>query len=281
MKTGAELHTRHAIVVGASKPDGIGFAIAQGLLQDGLSVTIADVTAPLSGHESYPVATDDSLGSAAKALSAYGAVDTHPCDVTDEDSVLSLFSTSVERHRQIDVVVNSVGIAVGIKPLSKLSVEEWRINLSVMADGAFLLAREAVRHMTGANVPGRIISIGSELSRTGRANASAYSAAKFALVGMTQALAEEVGPRGITANVVCPGFVETSMLQVSGGIYDTFTKHTGRSADDLRAAEIARIPMRRYTTVDDVAACVRYLASPSAGFVTGQAINVSGGSEFH
>lgn len=271
---------RSALVIGCGKQDGVGYAVARSLLGGGMHVTITDV-APATPGPGYPVGTRDELDAAAAELSKFGEVDTQTCDVTHEASVRSAFDEVVRRRGRIEAVVNCAGVAVGIKPLAKLSLEEWQTNLAVMATGAFLVSRAAAQHMLEVGVQGRIVSIGSVLSKTGRANASAYAAAKFALVGMTQALAEEVGPRGITANVVCPGFIETSMLGVPGGIYDTVSKFGDSDIEEFRQSVIADVPMGRFTTVEDVAACVSYLVSPGARFITGQAINVSGGSEFH
>jgi NAD(P)-dependent dehydrogenase (short-subunit alcohol dehydrogenase family) len=187
----------------------------------------------------------------------------------------------IERHGRVDVVVNCAGLAVGLVPVTELSLRDWQVNIDVMATGAFLVAREAARRMIEAQILGRIITISSQAGKTGQPLLAAYSAAKFAVIGLTQSLAGELGRHGITVNAVCPGTIDTPLLAVKGGVYEVFSRASGRSEEDYRARLMRHIPAGRFGTVDDIASAVSYLASEEASFVTGEALNVTGGQEVH
>ena len=150
-----------------------------------------------------------------------------------------------------------------------------------MATGAFLFAREAARQMLHQNEGGRIVTIASQAGKTGIPYLSAYCAAKFAVIGLTQSMAAELGENNITVNAVCPGTIDTPLLSVKGGVYDTFSSAAGYSTEDYQRRVIKHIPMRRLGQPDDIASAVSYLVSPDASFVTGESLNVTGGEEVH
>lgn len=258
----------------------MGRAIAESFLRLGDAVVLSDVGAPLASHPDYEVAPPDHLRQAADELAALGPVLPVACDVTSEDQVVALFESAVAEHGRVDVVVNCAGLAIGLTPTTALPLKDWQVNLDVMATGAFLVAREAARRMVPQG-SGRIITIASQAGKTGMPLLAAYSAAKFAVIGLTQSMAAELGEHGITVNAICPGTIDTPLLAVKGGVYQTFSNAAGRTEEDYRARLARQIPARRFGTPDDIAAAAVYLASEGASFVTGEALNVTGGQEMH
>ena len=271
---------RVVVLTGGARAGGMGRAIAEAFLALGDAVVLSDLGAPLASHPDYEVAPPDHLEQAAKELAALGPVLPVPCDVTDEDQVVALFDRAVAEHGRVDVVVNCAGLAIGLTPSTELSLRDWRINIDVMATGAFLVAREAARRMVPRG-SGRIITIASQAGKTGMPLLAAYSAAKFAVVGLTQSMAAELGEHGVTVNAICPGTIDTPLLAVKGGVYEAFSSAAGRTEADYRARLTRQIPARRFGTPEDIANAAVYLASEGASFVTGEALNVTGGQEMH
>lgn len=271
---------RVVVVAGGARAGGMGRAVAESFLRLGDAVVLSDVGAPLESHPEYEVAPVDHLRAAAAELGALGQVMPVPCDVTDEEQVCALFDAAVAAHGRVDVVVNCAGLAIGLRPVTELSLRDWQVNIDVMATGAFLVGREAARRMVPQGA-GRIITIASQAGKTGQPMLAAYSAAKFAVIGLTQSMAGELGQYGITVNAICPGTIDTPLLAVKGGVYETFSGAAGRSEADYRARLARQIPARRFGTPQEVAAAAVYLASEGAAFVTGEALNVTGGQEMH
>jgi NAD(P)-dependent dehydrogenase (short-subunit alcohol dehydrogenase family) len=251
------------------------------LLADGYRVVASDLGRALTTHPDYEVAPVTDLMDLQREISDATRFGTHPCDVTREEDVQKLFARVVELFGRVDVAVNCAGLGIGLTPAVELTLADWRVNIEVMATGAFLFAREAARHLLAQGTGGRIVTISSQAGKTGMPLLSAYSAAKFAVIGLTQSLAAELGPAGITVNAVCPGTIDTPLLAVKGGVFEAFSAAAGRTAEDYQARLARQIPMRRFGQPADVAAAVAYLVSPEASFVTGEALNVTGGQEVH
>jgi NAD(P)-dependent dehydrogenase (short-subunit alcohol dehydrogenase family) len=271
---------RVVVLTGGARVGGMGRAIAEAFLRLGDAVVLSDVGGPLSSHPDYEVAPPEHLQRAAAELGELGPVLPVACDVTDELQVEALFARATEEHGRVDVVVNCAGLAIGLSPVTDLTLRDWRVNLEVMATGAFLVAREAARRMVPQG-SGRIITIASQAGKTGIPLLAAYSAAKFAVIGLTQSMASELGEHGVTVNAICPGTIDTPLLAVKGGVYETFSGAAGRTEEDYRRRLARQIPARRFGTPEDIAAAAVYLASEGAAFVTGEALNVTGGQEMH
>ncbi len=271
---------RIVVLTGAARSGGMGWAIAKSFLRLGDTVVLSDVGTPLASHPDYEVAPPHHLQLAAKELAALGPLLPVVCDVTSEAQVAALFERTLDEYGRVDVVVNCAGLAIGLTPVTELSLRDWQVNIDVMATGAFLVAREAARHMVPQQ-SGRIITVASQAGKTGMPLLAAYSAAKFAVIGLTQSMAGELGEHGITVNAICPGTIDTPLLSVKGGVYQTFSKAAGRDEDDYRARLARQIPVRRFGVPEDVASAAVYLASEGASFVTGEALNVTGGQEMH
>lgn len=242
---------------------------------------MSDIERPLESHPDYQLPPPSELLRAGEELSRFGEVAVLPCDVRRADEVDALLQGAIERFGRLDVLVNNAGLAIGLKPVVELSEAEWQVNLDVMATGVFLCSRAAARLLIAQGEGGRIISISSQAGKTGMPFLAAYCAAKFAVIGFTQALAHELGPSGITVNAVCPGTVDTPLLGLRGGVYDLYTEATGLTVEKYRERLARTIPLRRFARPEDIAATVSFLASPDAAYVTGEAVNVTGGQEMH
>jgi 2-hydroxycyclohexanecarboxyl-CoA dehydrogenase len=243
------LAARHAFVTGAAS--GIGRAVALRLAGLGATVTVAD---------------RDATGAAATAdavRAAGGQATPAPCDVADGAAVAAAVAAARDAHGPIHVLVNSAGIA-GFAPLLDLDEATWDRMLGVHLRGTYLCARTVLPDMLAAGW-GRIVNLSSVAGLRGGPQLCHYAAAKAGVVGFTKALAQEVGPRGITVNAVAPGPIDTPMLRGSG-IPDAVLEQSVRS-----------MPVGRLGTADEVAAAVAWLASPDAGFVTGQVLSPNGG----
>lgn len=237
-----------ALITGASR--GIGRAIAERLAKDGYAVAINCL---------HSVERAEELCAQIRASGADAAV--FPCDVADGNAVKEMVATVKKEFGPISVLVNNAGIAQQ-KLFTDITPEEWRQMFAVHVDGAFHTCREVLPDMIRQH-KGNIVNIASMWAQTGGSCEVHYSAAKSALLGMTKALAKEVGPSGIRVNAVAPGVIETDMI----GGFDTETLR--------ELAEEA--PLCRLGTAKDVANAVSFLVSEQASFITGQVLSPNGG----
>lgn len=243
-----ELKGQAALVTGGSR--GIGRACARALAAAGAAVMIG-----------YRERHDLALDLAREIREAGGEADLRQIDVSDPASCELAVEATVHRFGRIDVLVNNAGTALE-KLLLDTSLADWHGLVAVHLTGMYVCTRAALPHMIGQRY-GRVITISSIWGITGAAGEVAYSTVKAGQNGFTRALAQEVGPLGITVNAVAPGAVATDM-------------NAGLAGEDL-AAWLDRTPVGRLGTPDEVAAVVRFLAGPSAGFLTGQVISPNGG----
>jgi 3-oxoacyl-[acyl-carrier protein] reductase len=246
--------SRVAVVTGAGR--GIGAATAIRLASDGFAVATVDLTAEQC---------EDTVGAITAAGGAALAVG---ADVSNEDSVEAAFTRINAELGPVAALVNNAGV-LRDNLLFKMSVDDWDTVLSVHLRGAFLCSRAAQRTMVEQKY-GRIVNLSSTsaLGNRGQVN---YSAAKAGMQGLTKTLAVELGPFGITANAVAPGFIVTEMTAATAA-------RVGVDFEEFQAARAAETPVRRVGYPSDVAHTISYLVSEGAGFVTGQVIYVSGGS---
>jgi 3-oxoacyl-[acyl-carrier protein] reductase len=183
------------------------------------------------------------------------------CDVTDPDQVDMAFSQVESALGNVEVLVANAGITRDTL-LMRMSDEDWDQVIATNLTGAFRVARRAARPMIRARF-GRIIFMSSVVGQTGSAGQVNYAAAKSGLLGMARSLARELGSRGVTTNVVAPGFIETDM--------------TAELSDDLVKKYAEQIPLGRFGSVDDIAGTVEFLAGDAAGYINGALIPVDGG----
>ncbi|WP_367655924.1 SDR family oxidoreductase [Symbiobacterium sp.] len=243
-----ELAGQAALVTGASR--GIGRAIALALAAGGARVMVG-----------YLRQREKAEAVVEQICRAGGEAEAIQVDVRDAAACEAAVAATVRRFGQIDVLVNNAGTALE-KLLVDTSLDEWDDLVAVHLTGMYACTRAALPHMMARRY-GRVITISSIWGITGAAGEVAYSAVKAGQNGFTRALAQEVGPFGITVNAVAPGAIDTEMNQFLQG-------------DDL-ADWLARVPVRRLGTPEEVASLVRYLAGPQAGFITGQVISPNGG----
>lgn len=237
-----------ALVTGASR--GLGKAIAEELAKTGLAVFLTYVSKP--GEAESVARGINEAGGSAKAFRL---------DVGDPKAVTAFFEEEIKGKVELAVLVNNAGITKdGL--VVRMKDEDWDAVLNVNLRGAFACTREAAKLMTRQRY-GRIINITSVSGQMGNAGQLNYSSAKAGMIGLTKAAAKELAPRNITVNAVAPGFIETDM--------------TAALTEDVRKAYLSHIPLKRFGSVDDVAAAVSFLASDRAGYITGQVLAVNGG----
>lgn len=256
------------VVTGSGREKGLGQAILQRFAGEGANCVVSDVRIEA---EAEGVA-DDLRGRGAK-------VATVPCDVSDAAACTALVDTALGHFGSVDVFVNNAGIGFMMKPLMEVDPADWDKVISVNLSGAFYCTQAAARAMIAAGKGGRIINIASQAAKTGFPHLPAYVSSKHGMVGLTRATAVELGAHGITVNAVCPNHVTTG-LGAEQNAY--FSKLLGFDSVDAYLKNMAaKNPMGRPGLASDTAAACAWLASDDACYVTGEAINVSGGEEMH
>ena len=247
-----------AVVTGAGS--GIGRAIATELAARDHTVVVTDLD--LAAAE----ATAKELGGDATALAL---------DVTDAVQAKSVAESVAQRHGKIDVWVSNAGISK-MQPFLDVTPADLRRTLAVNLEGIFLCGQAAAAVMIAGGAGGAIVNVASMAGKQGRVPyLSDYVASKFGVVGLTQAMAFELAPHGITVNSVCPGYVATPMQDRELG-WEAALRST--TEDKVRQLYVDDTPLGRLETPHDVARAVAFLAGPDAGFITGEALAVNGGA---
>jgi 3-oxoacyl-[acyl-carrier protein] reductase len=243
-----DLSNKVAIVTGASR--GIGRAAALALSRSGARLVVNYRGQAESAAE--VVTTIEANGGTALAVQA---------DVAQGADVERLVKTTLDTYGRLDIVVNNAGITRD-NLLLRMKDDEWDAVMSTNLRGAYLLTKAALRPMMKAR-GGRIINITSVVGLTGNAGQANYAAAKAGLIGFTKSVAREMASRGITANAIAPGYIETDITSVL--------------SDEIKSSVLNTIPLGRLGQPDDVASIVVFLASDAAAYLTGQTLAVDGG----
>ncbi|GAA4823860.1 SDR family oxidoreductase [Sphingosinicella ginsenosidimutans] len=280
-----DLEGKVAIVTGAGRRKGLGEAIARKLAADGVRLLIHDLGRTQGAlAPEHGIGAVDELEAVAEDLRAiHPDIATFAADMRVEEEVKALVAHAVERFGRLDILINNAGVGYLFGPLVDATQEMWDTVLNVNLRGAFFATKYAVRQMLTQPVQegwgrGRIVSIGSRGSKSGSALTSSYIASKHGLVGLTRSAAIELGPEQITVNAVCPNHVTTGLGAWQN---EYMAKARGQSVEEYLAAMRSRIPLGRTGTPDDTASACAFLCSGQAQFITGEAMNVSGGEEMH
>ena len=241
------LSQRVAFVTGASQ--GIGRACALRLAKEGATIAVA-------------ARTKEKLNElVAEIAAAGGQAAAFPLDVANEDQVKESVKSAITQFGKIDILVNNAGITRD-QLVMRMKRPDWDSVLQTNLTSAYLCIQQVIGSMLKQRW-GRIINITSVFGQMGQAGQANYAASKAGLIGLTMAIAREVGSRNITCNAVAPGFIETAMTAVL--------------SDEFKQTAVKQIPLGRVGTSDDVASAVAFLASDEASYITGHVLNVNGG----
>ena len=273
-----DLSGKVALITGAGGEHGFGRAIANRLAAEGAAVAVSDLSSMPYGGEwaGLGALTAEIEGNGGQALKVLA-------DVTDAKQVDAMVQAVIQRFGRLDILVANAGSRPGPDrvPVVDLTEEAFDEVQRVNVKGTFLCCRAAARHMLARGDGGKIVVISSTAGKRGVARYAAYTASKFALVGFTQSLANELGPSGINVNAICPGLAETERVM---HIADAL-RQEGETAEDQLADMVRRRaeanPMRRITETRDIANMAAFLASSESDYVTGLAVSVSGGDVMH
>ena len=257
------------VVTGSGKKKGLGQGILQAFADEGANCVVSDVRP----DEEAEAVVEELRGRGAKVALVQ-------CDVSQADQCRALVEQATARFGAVDIFVNNAGIGFKMKPLLDVdTADEWDEVLAVNLSGAFYCTQAAARAMVEAGKGGRIINIASQAAKTGFPHLPAYVSSKHGMVGLTRASAVELGTHGITVNAVCPNHVTTGLGAQQN---EYFSKLLGFDTVDAYLQNMsAKNPMGRRGLPSDTAAVCLWLASDEAFYVTGEAINVSGGEEMH
>lgn len=269
-----KLDGKVALVTGAAR--GIGRGIALALAGEGVHVALADLGVAEDPAIPYRLGRAADLDETARLVRGKGVIALPlVADVTREADVDAMVGETVRRLGSLDILVNNAGVLVG-GPFDTLTEVQWDRLMAVNVKGVFLCIRASVPHLRAHG--GAIVNISSIAGKTGRAFTAAYAASKFAVIGLTQALAQEYGPAGIRVNAVCPGILRTTMW--TDGVAPARAASLGVPASEAFDAFVRQsAPLGRGQTPEDIGEAVVYLCR--AENVTGVALNVAGGVEMH
>jgi len=263
------LPNRIAIVTGGAQ--GLGQAICLRLAAEGCHLVIADVNLEKARQTAELI---QSTHPSQKALAV-------KVDVTDEDQVAAMVKLAEDTFGRVDILIANAGILIA-GDIDEFPAEKWKAVIMVNLFGYFLCTKHVTRVMKKQN-SGVIIEINSKSGKKGSYKSSAYAASKFGGIGFTQSLALELAENGIRVNAICPGNLLDSPLWNDGpnSLFKQYAKKWNITEEEVRKKYTDQVPMKRGCTYDDVCNVVVFMASDQAGYMTGQAINVTGGQEMH
>ena len=257
------LKDKGAIVTGAAQ--GLGAALAERLAKEGANVLLADING------------EGAKAKAAELATAYGvAAIGSRMDVTKEEDAESIVQLAVSEFGRLDIFVANAGILKAYE-VTEFPAEEWRRVIDVNLVGYFICAKAAAKVMQEQK-SGAIVQINSKSGKKGSFRNSAYAAAKFGGVGLTQSLALEMAPYGVRVNAICPGNLLDSPLW-QDSLYEQYARTQNLTVEQVREKYLGQVPLGRGCAYEDVANVMVFLCSDESSYMTGQAINVTGGQE--
>jgi NAD(P)-dependent dehydrogenase (short-subunit alcohol dehydrogenase family) len=277
------LEGKVAMVTGAGGEHGFGRAIARRLAADGADLVLTDLVPPGvrvvaakpgTGWRGLDAVADEVRQAGRRAVTALA-------DVRSADQIRAAVELADRTFGRIDILVNNAAAPPGADrvPVIDLPEEAWHVILETNLTGTYLCSKAVAGMMVDRRTRGRIVNMSSNCGKVGYARLAAYCASKFGVIGLTQSLALELAPHGITVNAICPGAADTDRLDFLGRRPDGSYDQALRTA--AIAERAAQIPLGRVASVEDVAELTAFLASDAAAYVTGQAINLAGGVIMH
>ncbi len=280
------LEGKVALITGAGGMRGVGRATAHKLASQGAQIAITDVRRPVEDLPPGEVRAEwQSIDSVADEISSMGgqALPVY-ADLSNSDEIEGLVAETVNHYGHLDILVNNARAIIGRDkvPVTDLDEDVWQHFLAINTTAVFLCTKYAGREMVRLGNGGRVVNIASNAGKQASADGAAYSASKFAVIGLTQASAMDLAPHGITVNAVCPGPINTDRM--SYWERDQAAQR-GLTQEEFRAqvveASADRTPLGRIAEAEDVANLVAFLAGPDSSLITGQSYNVNGGILFH
>ena len=267
-----------ALVTGAGGRNGIGRAIATRLAKEGADVAVNDIA-------EHPYATDQGdwqgLPDLVREIEAIGqrAISV-VADVGDAEQVRQMVDQTVAHFGKIDILVNNAGTIAGKDrlPVVDLAEEDWDRVQRVNVKGVFLCSQAVARHLIAQGTGGKIINMSSVTGKRGSARFAAYSASKFAVIGFTQCLAQELAPYQVNVNAICPGLVDTERMGHLASVLMPDTLSADEQLTEYTRRSEAAVPIGRLAEGTDIAKMAAFLASDEAAYLTGVSITVSGGT---
>jgi NAD(P)-dependent dehydrogenase (short-subunit alcohol dehydrogenase family) len=272
------LNGKVALVTGAGGKNGIGRAIATRLAKEGADVAVNDIT-------EHPYAADQAdwqgLPDVVREIEAMGqSAISVVADVANAKQVREMLDQTVAHFGKIDILVNNAGTIAGKDrvPVVDLAEEDWDRVQRVNVKGVFLCSQAVARHLIAQGTGGKIINMSSVTGKRGSARFAAYSASKFAVIGFTQSLAQELAPYQVNVNAICPGLVDTERIAHLASVLMPDNLSADEQLSEYARRSEAAVPFGRLAEGTDVAKMAAFLASDEAAYLTGVSITVSGGS---
>ena len=267
-----DLTGKVALVTGAAGAAGIGRAIALRLAQEGADLVVNDLSEDAGFRTGLPAVVSEIEALGQRALAAYA-------DVVQADQVEQMIEQTLAYFGRIDILVNNAGAPAGRDRVPVVELEEDAFDLvqRVNVKGTFLCCRAVARHMLDRGGGGTIINISSMAGKHGVARYAAYCASKFAVRGFTQALAQELGPHGITVYAICPGLIASERIDDMAAVLAPAGVDPADHREQMIAASIQNSALGRMTEQDDIAKVAAFLASDQSDFMTGASLSVDGG----
>lgn len=254
-----DLKGKSVIITGGAS--GIGIGIVEGFVKEGANVVIADVDLDTAQKQAVEMSRAEVKAIAVKT------------NVTSSSDVENLVDTTLREFGKIDILVNNAGVAPTIVEFMNLAEKDWDRVIDVNTKGVYLVTRAVIPHMIKEG-KGKIVNVSSFAGKQGLALHTEYSASKFAVIGITQGLAQELAEHNINVNAVCPGIVRTPMWDKNLAVWE---KRLGTPPEQIFDNWCQTIPLKRPQSREDIASAVVFLSSEATKNITGESININGG----
>lgn len=267
------------LATGAGRRGGLGEGILRRFAAESCRLVVSDIGELSDPSLDEHLGTTDEMEAVADGLRELGVeVLAVACDVCRPDQVSRMVEETLKTFGRVDVLVNNAGIGFEMHHLHDLAREQWQRVVDVNLTGSFLCTQAVSMAMREAGSGGRIINIASQAAKSGFPHMAPYVASKHGLIGLTRAAAIDLAPFAITVNAICPNHVTTKLGEKQNAY---FASYSGLTVEEYMEAMRGRIPLGRVGLPEDTASAAAFLASDEASFITGEALNVSGGEEMH